>query len=88
MSYAESMHRIAAWLDREEEALLYEPDCGEAPSGWETVSQRVAEHYPQGIADRVFPMPLSASRYRRPYDVLRWPADDPLGLPMLDASEE
>lgn len=88
MSFTESMQRIAAWLDREEEALLYEPDCGEAPSVWSAAIPQAADRFLEGIADRVFPMPLSASRYRRPYAVLRWPADDSLGLPTPDASEE
>ena len=83
MSFTESMHRIAHWLDREEEALLYEPDCGELSESFVIHARRcVANNYPQGIAEAIFPPPIFAG------SSLGWSADDPLGLPMLDASED
>ena len=63
MSHDAALQRLAAWIQREDEELLYEPDCGP----W--------------FGDVVRPS-------YSPDGVLLWPADDPLGLPMLDASEE
>ena len=63
MSNDASLQRLAAWIQREEDELLYEPDCGP----W---------------------LDEAAMRQTAHDGVLRWPANTPLGLPMLDASEE
>ncbi len=87
MSHDASLQRIAAWIQREDEELLYEPDCGEPTRDpLDAFRQQVADRYRDGIAAVVFPLLF-------PPDIaldgtLRWSADDPLGLPMLDASEE
>ena len=53
MSFHGSMRRIAHWLDRGEEALEYEPDCGipaVTPAvAWEPIHERIARLYPEGI---------------------------------------
>lgn len=89
MSFDTSMQRIAHWLDREDEALLYEPDCG-VPlidlGVLERFRWEVAARYPEGIATALFPLLVAPDIGHD--GTLRWPADDPLGLATLDASEE
>ena len=83
-----SLQKIAAWIQREDEELLYEVDCGEPPHA---ASEESGQFVPVPYAD----IGRVAAVFRRlvgqESDVdgtLRWCLDDPLGLPMLDASEE
>ena len=61
-------HGIAAWIQREEDELLYAPDCGPVRDVQTTAWPYTVRMLPDGQ--------------------LVWPANDLLGLPMLDASEE
>ena len=79
MSRDASLQKIAAWIQQEDEELLYEPDCGEP-------LPRASEQFRQDVAALVARYPASPDMH---FDgTLLWPVDDPLGLPMLDASEE
>ena len=72
--FTESMRRIAHWLDREEDALEYTPDCGmpasTPPITCELVLELTARRYHEvWFANTLFPLHI-------------------LNTPMLDASED